>query len=72
MSKYEGLWKWVVDNDSDSVKLTFDKIEEIAGCKIDHSFLNYKKELLDYGYAVIKISMKEKTVLFEKQEKEKA
>ena len=30
----------------------------------DHSFLTYKKELLEYGYKVGKISMKNKTVEF--------
>jgi len=33
---------------------------------IDHSFLNCKKELLNYGYKVGKISLKGKTVDFEK------
>ena len=33
---------------------------------IDHSFLTYKKELLEYGYKVGKISMKEQTVDFER------
>ena len=41
-------------------------IENIAGVPIDHSFLTYKKELLEYGYKVGKISMKEKTVNFER------
>ena len=31
--------------------MTFDEIEEAAGLPIDHSFLKFKKELLDYGYA---------------------
>ena len=34
------------ENGTDSFKLTFDEIEKIAGLPIDHSFLNYKKELL--------------------------
>lgn len=29
-------------------------------------FLKYKKELMDYGYQVGKISMKEQTVFFHK------
>jgi hypothetical protein len=48
------------------VKLTFDEITEIAGVPIDHSFLNYKKELIGYGWHVGKISMRKQTVLFEK------
>ena len=64
MSKYEPLWKWIRDNGTDSFKLTYAEIEEIAGVPIDHSFLKYKKELPDYGFEVGKISMKEKTVVF--------
>ena len=50
-----------------SLKLTFDEIQNIAGVPIDHSFLNFKKELTNYGYQVGKISMKEKSVSFEKK-----
>ena len=66
MSKYEPLWKWICDNGTDSFKLTFAEIEEIAGVPIDHSFLKYKKELSEYGFCVGKISMKEETVSFQK------
>ena len=66
MSKYDPLWKWISENGTDSFKLTYSEIEEIAGLPIDHSFLNLKKELLGYGYRVGKISMKEETVAFEK------
>ncbi len=38
----------------------------ILGFAIDHSFLTYKKELKEYGYEVSKISMKRKTVIFNK------
>ena len=41
--------------------LTFEEIQDIAGISIDHSFLNYKKELAEYGYQVGKISLKEQT-----------
>lgn len=66
MSKYDSLWKWIKENGNDSFKLTYAEIEKIAGLPIDHSFLTYKKELLEYGYKVGKISMKEQTVAFEK------
>ena len=36
--------------------------ETILEFPIDHSFLKYKKELLAYGYQVVKIFMKEETV----------
>lgn len=54
------------ENGSQSFKLTFDEIAEIAGIEIDHSFLKFKKELTEYGYEVGKISMKEQTVIFNK------
>lgn len=66
MSKYETLWKWIRDNGRDSFKLTYAEIEGIAGAPIDHSFLKYKKELLEYGFCVVKISMKEETVMFQR------
>ena len=66
MSKYEHLWKWIHDNGTDSFKLTYAEIEEIAGVRIDHSFLKYKKELAEYGFCVGNISMKEETVMFQR------
>lgn len=46
--------------------LHFAEIEKIGGVPLDHSFLTYKKELIDFGWSVQKISMKNKTVAFEK------
>ena len=66
LSKYDGLWRWISENGQNHFKLTYTQIKELAGVPIDHSFLSFKKELLDYGYKVDKISMKEETVAFEK------
>lgn len=66
MSKYDSLWKWIAENEQENIKLSYAQIEEILGFPIDHSFLKFKKELLEYGYQVGKISMKEETVTFEK------
>lgn len=66
MSKYDALWTWIKENGKDSFRLTFDQISQIVGFPIDHSFLKYKKELIDYGYQVGKISMKDQTVVFQK------
>ncbi len=66
MSKYDPLWKYIQKNGTDRFKLTYAEIEKRTGMPIDHFFLAYKKELLEYGYKVGKISMKEQTVLFEK------
>ena len=66
MSKYNALWEYVRENGSRSFQLTFAEIQRIAGIPIDHSFLNCKKELIEYGYQVGKISMKEQTVIFQR------
>ena len=68
MSKYEPLWKYIKDNKKDEFKLTYEDIRSVLGFDIDHSFLKYKKELLEYGYEVVKISIKEKYVLIHKIE----
>ena len=60
--------EYVQKKGSQSFKLTFEEIQDIVGIPLDHSFLNYKKELTEYGYQVGKISMKEKTVIFNKVE----
>ncbi|MCI8376364.1 MAG: hypothetical protein HFI29_13180 [Lachnospiraceae bacterium] len=64
MSKYNALWEYVRNNESNTFKLTFEEIEQITGIPMDHSFLKYKKELMEYGWQIGKISMKEKTVVF--------
>lgn len=64
MSKYNALWEYVRNNESNTFKLTFEEIEQITGIPMDHSFLKYKKELMEYGWQVGKISMKEKMVVF--------
>ena len=64
MSKYDSLWEYIKTRKEQNFKLTLSEIEKIAGVPIDHSFLKYKKELLEYGYEVGKISMKEQTVVF--------
>lgn len=66
MSKYEPLWKYLKENNKEDYKLSYEEIRNILGFEIDHSFLTYKKELKQYGYEVCKISMKEKTVIFNK------
>lgn len=66
MSKYDPLWKFLKDNNKNNYKLSYEEIKEILGIEIDHSFLTYKKELKEYGYKVGKISMKGKSVIFNK------
>ena len=67
ISKYNSLWEYIGKCGEREITLTYDDIEKICGVPIDHSFLTYKKELSRYGYAVKKISMKNKTVRFSKE-----
>lgn len=66
MSKYQPLWNYIKKKQKVIYILTYEEIKSILGFEIDHSFLTYKKELKEYGYEVGKISMKEKTVTFNK------
>lgn len=68
MSKYEPLWKYIKDNKKEEYKLTYEEIKNVLGFDIDHSFLKHKKELLEYGYEVVNISIKAKYVLIHKIE----
>ena len=64
MSKYEPLWKAVSGHEENGFSLSFAEIEQILGFPIDHSFLNFKKELTAYDWQVGKISLKAQTVAF--------
>ncbi|MDR1795677.1 MAG: hypothetical protein LBR25_09810 [Erysipelotrichaceae bacterium] len=66
MSKYAGLWEHLQKQGTRSLWLTFAEIQKLTGTPMDHSFLNYKKELLNIGYQVKKISLKDNVVLFER------
>ena len=68
MSKYEPLWKYIKDNQKTEYKISYEEIRNILGFDMDHSFLTFKKELLEYGYEVTKISIKEKYILIQKLE----
>ena len=64
MSKYEKLCNFVKNSNKNEIKISFEQVKNICGFEIDHSFLNCKKELKDFGYEVAKISLKDKTILF--------
>lgn len=67
MSKYKKLWEYIYQNNRDEYVLKFSDVEEICGIRLDHSFLSYKKELLDYGYEVNNISLKEQKIIIKKK-----
>ena len=69
MSKYDALWAYIQGLNEEKLVLRFADIAQISGTPLDHSFLTYKKELAQYGYAVEKISRKSQTVLFIKKER---
>lgn len=69
MSKYEPLWRYIKENNKIEYKLSYDEIKDILGFNIDHSFLKYKKELLEYDYEVSRILLKSKTIFIKKLNK---
>lgn len=62
MSKYNRLWKHIANSGQDQLMISFGEVERIAGVPLDHSFLGYKKELLDYGYQVDHIFLKKQEI----------
>lgn len=66
MSKYAALWRWIAAQSGDALELSFAEIEGIVGLPLDHSFLNCKKELTDFGWKVEKISLKQQTIVFKR------
>ena len=68
MSKYAPLWEHIKSCGSQTIRLTFDEIKDIAGVPIDHSFLTYKKEVKEYWYPGGKISIKDQTVIINRVE----
>ena len=68
MSKYDALWAHVCSQPGDALTLSFEEIERIAGVSVDHSLLRYKKELDGSGWRVEKISLKNRTIRFAREE----
>lgn len=68
ISKYDSLWEYIGKCGKREITLSYEEIEKNCGVPIDHSFLTYKKGLDSYGYRAEKISMKDKTVRFVKNE----
>ncbi len=70
MSKYNILWEYINNLFNNSINtelfLTFDEINKIIGFNIDHSFLNYKNETLEYKLIVQNISLKNKKIYFKR------
>ena len=68
MSRYKDLWIYIdlifKRTNKEKIELSFNQIKDATGFEIDHSFLTYKKELLDYGYEVEKIKLKDKIIIF--------
>ena len=66
MSKYQRLWEKIAASGEDELTLSFDQVKDWAGVPLDHSFLNYKKELLNYGYQVDHVYLKKRSILIKK------
>ena len=68
MGKYDALWAHVRAQSGDALTLSFDEIERIVGVAVDHSLLRYKRELEGSGWRVEKISLKNSTIRFAKED----
>ena len=68
MRKHDALRESIRERGQPRLTLFFDAVEELACVPLDRSFLSCKKELTAYGYAVGRISMKNRTVIFIKSE----
>ena len=68
MSKYNKLFEYFKNNNQEDYTLSFKDIQNITDNKIDHLFLKYKYELINYGYEITKISLKEEIIKFHKRE----
>ena len=66
MSKYDPLWAYVKERDEYLLELTFEEAEKVLGFPVKGSLLTNKKELLDYGYEVVKLMKSEQVVIFRK------
>lgn len=64
MSKYLKLWEYIKRNNKS--ELTFTEVEQVLGFPLDHSFLNSKKELQEFGYEIAKISLKNNLIKINK------
>ncbi len=64
MSKYTKLWNYLKDSCLGTETLTFDEIYSICGAYVDDSFMRAKHELENYGLSVVKINLRDRTVLF--------
>ena len=68
--KYDNLWVYI--KNENVREITFEKIEDILGFKINHAFLNEKKNLKKYGYEISRISLKEKILYIRRIDNEKS
>lgn len=65
MSKYSPLWEHIASNNLS--EMTFSEIKDVLEFDIDHSFLTYKKELMEFGFEIAKISMKDKKIFIKRR-----
>lgn len=63
-SPYEPLWQYIRSHNEQTVHMSFSQIEVLLGFPINHAFLNSKKELHQYGWICLKISLNEQHITF--------
>ena len=65
MSKYKPLWEFIAACPEQTLTLSFDRVAEITGFAFDHAFLSFKKELADYGWRFVRLSLNSRWVSFD-------
>lgn len=63
-SPYQALWEYLQGQREEKLLLSFEEICHVNGTPLNHAFLSHKKELEAYGWRVEKISLKNQTVSF--------
>ncbi|MDD5921614.1 MAG: hypothetical protein PUC44_00295 [Eubacteriales bacterium] len=58
MSEYDPLWRYIQVNAEPHEIIDFDKAEEVSDVRIEPSFQEHTKELIEYGFKVERISWK--------------
>lgn len=66
MSKYKPLWEFIAACPEQTLTLSFDRVAKITGFAFDHAFLSFKKELADYGWRFVRLSLNSRWVSFER------
>ncbi len=64
MTAFKTLWLYLQDQCITTEILTFDDIYCICGHDVDNTFMECRKEALEYGISVVKVDLRNRKVHF--------